>query len=170
MPDPLLPRGAFLRLALVAALAVLLVAPRLARADDALGVAFPCGPLDRAAEIAHALGGADFVALTAEQWNFLRGMFIESPDTPESLPPGDRAMMSLRPDGSASVVFVDGALACAPMKLGAKGVEALMSVGRGDVGRAGREEVAIAEGMALALIVAWLVWAIRLYDRIWRRW
>ena len=127
MPDPRPPRGAFLRLALVAALAILLVAPRLARADEAEGVAFPCGPLDRAAEIAHALGGADFVALTPEQWNFLRGMFIESPDTPESLPPGD-------------------------------------------VVRAGREEVAIAEGMALALIVAGIVWAILLYDRIWRRW
>ncbi len=37
-------------------------------------------------------------------------------------------------------------------------------------GRAGREEVAIAEGMALALIVAGIVWAIRLYDRIWRGW
>ena len=79
-------------------------------------------------------------------------------------------MISMRPDGSASVVFVDGDLACAPIRLGKPGVEALMSVGRGDAGRAGREEVAIAEGMALALIVAGIVWAIRLYDRIWRRW
>ncbi len=29
---------------------------------------------------------------------------------------------------------------------------------------------AIAEGLALALIVAGIVWAIRLYDRIWRGW
>ena len=138
MPDPRPPRGAFLRLALVAALAVLLVAPRLALADESEGVAFPCGPLDRAAESAHALGGHDFIALTSDQWQFLRGMFVQAPDTPESLPPGDRAMISMRPDGSASVVFVDGDLACAPIRLGKPGVEALMSVGRGDIVHVGQ--------------------------------
>ncbi len=146
MPDPRPPRSAIarrktgvlpnalcLRLAAIALIAAFLAAPRLARADEAAGVRWPSGPISEAKSMARALGGADFVALTGDQWNFLRGMFIESPDTPESLPPGNGAVMSLRPDGSASIVFVDGDLACAPMKLGRRGVEALMSVGRGEI-------------------------------------
>jgi hypothetical protein len=135
MPDPRLPRGAVLRLALLVALVDVAFWPRLALAEGP--TPWPCGPVGQARERAHALGGADFVSLTGDQWQFLRGMFIESPDTPESLPPGDRAMISMRPDGSASVVFVDGDLACAPIRLGKPGVDALMAVGRGDIVHAG---------------------------------
>ncbi len=136
MPGPRLTRGAFARLANIALIGAFLLGPRLARADAA--VPFPCGPIAQVIATAHALGGADFIALTSDQWQFLRGMFVQAPDTPESLPPGDRAMISMRPDGSASVVFVDGDLACAPIRLGKPGVEALMSVGRGDIVHVGQ--------------------------------
>lgn len=121
-------------IALGAALGALSVHPP---AHAAEGQIFPCGPLSNAAEIASALGGAPFVALTGEQWQFLRGVFVMAPDTPSSLPPGDHAEMSLRPDGSASIVYVDGNMACAPMKLGKEGVDILMQVGRGDITHSG---------------------------------
>jgi hypothetical protein len=46
--------------------------------------------------------------------------------------------MSLLPDGSGSVIFVDGDRACAPIKLGREAIEVLMMVGRGDVVHAGQ--------------------------------
>jgi hypothetical protein len=124
-----------LRLAIVAALAFALIAPA-ARAEDA--IRWPCGSMEEAKQIARALGGADFVALTGDQWQFLRGIFVMAPDTPESLPPGDRAAMSLLPDGSGSVIFVDGDRACAPIRLGREAIETLMMVGRGDIVHAGQ--------------------------------
>lgn len=137
MSYPRLPRGACLRLGFAAAVLVA-VAAGASCADETEGVRWPCGSLDQTRETAHALGGAPFIALTPEQWQFLRGVFVAAPDTPEALPPGDHALMSLRPDGSASVVFVDGNRACAPIKLPRSAVEILMSVGRGDLVRAGQ--------------------------------
>lgn len=140
MPEPRLPRGASVRLLLFAALAlavgvaVIGLAP--ARADDA--IPWPCGPMSGAAALAKALGGSDFVTLTNDQWQFLRGIFVMAPDTPASLPPGDHAAMSIHSDGSASVIFVDGDRACAPIKLGRQAIEVLMMVGRGDIVHAGQ--------------------------------
>ncbi len=125
------PRAIFLALAALVGLASF---P--ARADEA--VKWSCTSMDGAKAMARALGGADFVTLTDDQWQFLRGVFVMAPDTPESLPPGDQAAMSLRPDGSGSVIFVDGDRACAPVKLGREAVEVLMMVGRGDIVHAGQ--------------------------------
>ncbi len=136
MPDPRLKRGAFSRLGFVAAIAIAPFAPRLARADEA--PQFPCGAIEKAKEMAHAMGGGDFVALTNDQFQFVRGLFVMAPDTPPSLPPGDHAEMSLRPDGSASVIFVDGDQACAPIKLGPEAIRIVMQVGAGDLVHAGR--------------------------------
>lgn len=111
------------------ALALLAAVP--ARAEDA--PRFPCGPMDRASELARATGGAPFVTLSAEQWQFTRGLFVMAPDTPSALPPGDRAAISKREDGTASIVFLDGDQACAPMRLGKEGVDILMAVGRGEI-------------------------------------
>jgi hypothetical protein len=98
MPNPLLKRSAFARLASIALIATLAFAPRLARCDEA--AQFPCGPIDKAVEFAKTMGGGDFVTLTNDQFQFVRGLFVMAPDTPASLPPGDHAEMSLRPDGS----------------------------------------------------------------------
>ncbi len=99
---------------------------------------FPCGPLDKAQQFAKATGGGDFVVLSNDQWQFVRGLFVMAPDTPPSLPPGDRAEMSLRPDGSASIIFVDDNRACAPIRLGPEAVKVIMQVGRGDLVHAER--------------------------------
>lgn len=118
---------ASIRLALVLAtgLACLLAldSPRWAHAQETQ--TFPCGPLEDANQIAQALGGEDFVALSAEQWQFARGLC-------------DRAAISLRPDGSASLVSLDGDLACAPIKLDKDGFALLTQVGRGELVHAGR--------------------------------
>jgi len=136
MPDPRLSRGAFARLAVLTALGAFLLAPGLARAEDT--IQWPCGPLAKATEMAKTLGGSDFITLTGDQWQFLRGVFVQAPDTPMALPPGDRAAMSLLPDGSGSVIFVDGDRACAPIELGRAAIEVLMMVGRGDIVHAGQ--------------------------------
>lgn len=120
--------------AALGALSVRIIPP--AHADEQQNI-FPCGPITHAADVAKALGGGPFVTLTGDQWQFLRGIFVMAPDTPSSLPPGDRAEMSLHPDGSASIVYVDGDVACAPMKLGKDGVDLLMQVGRGDIVHSG---------------------------------
>ena len=85
-----------------------------------------------------ALGGANFVTPTSDQRQILRGIFVMAPDTPESLPPGYCAAMSLLPDGSGSAIFVDGDRACAPIELGRAAIEVLMMVGRGDIVHAGQ--------------------------------
>jgi hypothetical protein len=105
--------------------------PLSAHSEDAGG--FRCGPASGANEMARATGGEPFITLSGEQFQFVRGLFVMAPDTPSSLPPGDRAAMSMRADGSASIVFVDGDQACAPMKLGKEGVDLLMQVGRGEI-------------------------------------
>lgn len=120
--------------ACAAAIFAALLAP--ARADDA--PQFPCGSIEKAKEMARAMGGGEFVALTNDQWQFVRGLFVMAPDTPASLPPGDGAQMSLRPDGSASIVFIDGDRACAPIKLGPEAIKVIMMVGRGDLVHAGQ--------------------------------
>jgi hypothetical protein len=97
----------------------------------------PCGSMERTQAIAAARGGEPFAKVTPEQWQFLRGLYAMDPDTPPGLPPGDSAAMSKHPDGSITVVFIDGDLACAPMKLEKNGVDMLMAVGRGDVIHAG---------------------------------
>lgn len=93
---------------------------------------FPCGPADRfmALAVEH---GEIYVAMTPEQFQFARGLFAMAPDTPSSLPPGESARIARREDGSASVVWIDGDQACAPMRLGKEGADMLMQVGRGEI-------------------------------------
>ena len=140
MPERRSPRGPSMRLAPFAAFALAgvfaVIGARLARAEEA--IPWPCGPMSGAASLAKALDGSDFVTLTNDQWQFLRGIFVMAPDTPASLPPGDHAAMSLHSDGSASVIFIDGDRACAPIRLGREAIEVLMMVGRGDIVHAGQ--------------------------------
>ena len=110
--------------------------PSLACAENA--IQWPCAPMAEAEHRESALGGADFVTPTSDQRQVLRGIFVMAPDTPESLPPSDCAAMSLLPDGSGSVIFVDGDWACAPIELGRATIEVLMMVGRGDIVHAGQ--------------------------------
>lgn len=74
-------------------------------------------------------GGGPFIALTPEQLSFMRGISVVLPNTPEGIPPGEKAVMSKYPDGSAAVVFLDDDLACVPIRLKPAGVKALMQEG-----------------------------------------
>ena len=58
-----------------------------------------------------------WIELTAEQWEFLRGIYAMNPLTPPGLPYGDKAALA-RVDGNDSglVFFLDGNRACTPME------------------------------------------------------
>lgn len=58
-----------------------------------------------------------WIELTAQQWEFLRGIYAMNPLTPPGLPYGDRAVLA-RVDGNDSglVFFLDGNRACTPME------------------------------------------------------
>ena len=57
-----------------------------------------------------------WIQLTAEQWEFLRGIYAMNPLTPPGLPYGDKAALA-RIDGNSGglIFFIDGDKACTPM-------------------------------------------------------
>ena len=58
----------------------------------------------------------NWMELTPEQWQFLRGVYVVNPQTPPGLPYGDKAALA-EVDGNpgALVFFIDGNKACTPM-------------------------------------------------------
>jgi hypothetical protein len=58
-----------------------------------------------------------WVELSAEQWQFLRGVYATNPETPPGMPHGDHAVLARFDDmGSGFVFFIDGDRACTPMR------------------------------------------------------
>ena len=58
-----------------------------------------------------------WIELSAEQWQFLRGVYAMNPETPPGLPYGDHAVLARFDDmGSGIVFFIDGDGACTPMR------------------------------------------------------
>ena len=57
-----------------------------------------------------------WIQLTAQQWEFLRGIYAMNPLTPPGLPYGDKAALA-KVDGNSGglVFFIDGDKACTPM-------------------------------------------------------
>jgi hypothetical protein len=57
-----------------------------------------------------------WIELTADQWQFLRGIYAMNPLTPPGLPYGDKAALA-KVDGNSGglVFFIDGDKACTPM-------------------------------------------------------
>jgi hypothetical protein len=75
-----------------------------------------------------------WTVLTGDQWQFLRGISVLNPNSPNGLPYGDKAALLQVPDHEgAMVVFLDGARACDAMLLPPPVVTMLMRVGAGDV-------------------------------------
>ncbi len=93
-------------LVLAAAVAIL---PQLAfAADQCVDVSVP----KNAIEAHHG----QWIQLTPEQWEFLRGIYAMNPLTPPGLPYGDKAALA-KVDGNSGglVFFIDGDKACTPM-------------------------------------------------------
>lgn len=99
-------------------------------------IIFPCGPIERFHEAMQAHHEA-LTDLSPEQFQFARGIFATSPETPASLPPGDRAVMATREDGTVSLIFIDGDQACAPLRLTKLAIDLLLQVGRGEIVHSG---------------------------------
>ncbi len=95
----------------IAAAAALMVSPCLAYADDSV----QCVDVSVPKKAVEA-GKGQWIELTAEQWQFLRGIYAMNPLTPPGLPFGDRAALA-KIDGHESglVFFLDGNRACTPM-------------------------------------------------------
>jgi hypothetical protein len=57
-----------------------------------------------------------WIELTADQWQFLRGIYVLNPQTPAGLPYGDHAVLAqVAGDKGGLVFFIDGDKACTPM-------------------------------------------------------
>lgn len=100
-----------------------------ARARAADGTAKPsCTAIDGPKAAIQAKHGR-WITVTTDQWEFLRGIYAGSPDTPPGLPPGDRAVLAQPAGEEAGVIFfIEGQLACAPMTASAKFVQLLREV------------------------------------------
>lgn len=79
----------------------------------------------------------DYTEATHDQLMFLRAGYVTQQNTPNDLPPGDKALM--RRDGdNTKIVFIDGDLACASMMVYKSGTEALDQIKRGEINHAGK--------------------------------
>ncbi len=59
-----------------------------------------------------------WIELTPEQWQFLRGIYAMNPNTPPGLPFGDKAALAqVEGDTGGLVFFIDGQKACTPMAI-----------------------------------------------------
>src|SRR5579862_7139979 len=57
-----------------------------------------------------------WIELTADQWQFLRGVYAMNPQTPPGLPYGDKAVLAqVKRNAVGLVFFIDGDQACTPM-------------------------------------------------------
>jgi hypothetical protein len=57
-----------------------------------------------------------WIELTADQWQFLRGIYAMNPETPPGLPYGDKAALAqVDGDNGGLIFFIDGDRACTPM-------------------------------------------------------
>src|SRR5580658_2558220 len=102
------------RIALAASIGVIALAPFTARAADS---APRCTDISVPKSAIEAHKGK-WIELTAEQWQFLRGVFVLNPNTPPGLPYGDKAVLA-QVDGKSGglVLFIDGEMACTPMPI-----------------------------------------------------
>jgi hypothetical protein len=126
MPDPRLPRGALLRLGIVAAIAAFLLFPRLARADEAAG----CGPFDATQAVAARLGAGAFKPASEAQAEFLRAAFIAEPGADAGALYSGETLLAPMADGGAAVVYVVDGRACGLALLGPGGAAILAAIGR----------------------------------------
>ena len=103
------------RIILAASIGVVALSPHLARAADSSSARCTDISVPKGAITAH---NGKWIELTAEQWQFLRGVFVLNPNTPPGLPYGDKAVLAqVDGDPGGLVFFIDGDRACTPMNV-----------------------------------------------------
>lgn len=59
-----------------------------------------------------------WIELTREQWEFMRGIYAMNPETPAGLPLGDKAVLAqVKGNSGGMIFFIDGDKACTPMPI-----------------------------------------------------
>jgi hypothetical protein len=127
-------RASLIRTAL-GMLAALVIAPQIARAaDDLTG---RCVDISIPRNETIALNGT-WIELTADQWQFLRGVYAMNPQTPPGLPYGDKAVLAqVKRNAVGLVFFIDGDQACTPMLAPPELLNLLRDVGTGAINHQG---------------------------------
>ena len=126
MPDARLPRGALLRLALLAAIAALLLFPRLTRAEEAA----VCGPLEATQTLVTRLGGGALKPASEAQAEFLRAALIDEAGADAGAVFGAETLLASLADGGAAAVYAVNGTACGLILLGPASAAVLAAVGR----------------------------------------
>ena len=84
--------------------------------------------------------GHDWIKLTNDQWQFMRGVFVTMPNTPFRLPPGDKAYVSKKTkEGLQALAFIDGAQSCDILFIKQELYDILMQIGRSEILHAGNK-------------------------------
>jgi hypothetical protein len=79
-----------------------------------------------------------WIELTAEQWQFLRGIYATNPQTPPGLPYGDKAVLAQVDNSSGGLVFfIDGDKACTPMRAPPQLLALMQEVATGNINHEG---------------------------------
>jgi len=125
------------RLGTIASIAVSLLVPNLAHADDAAAFDPWLGPdAAKCVSIEPLNGVAKVVTLAPAQFEFARALYVAIPPISHELPPGDHAVLAVAGD-AIMVAIVDGDQTCARMAIPGFILGELMAVGRGDVTHVG---------------------------------
>jgi hypothetical protein len=75
-----------------------------------------------------------WIELTADQWQFLRGVYVLNPNTPAGMPYGDKAVLAqISGDTGGLVFFIDGDRACTPMAVPGELIAMIKDVGTNNV-------------------------------------
>ena len=70
--------------------------------------------------------------LSAEQWEFVRGIYAMNPATPPGLPFGDRAILVMdKNEDVGTILFIDNDLVCTPMAAPKQLIDMLADIKRG---------------------------------------
>jgi hypothetical protein len=79
-----------------------------------------------------------WIELTADQWQFLRGVYVLNPNTPAGMPFGDKAVLAqVSGDPGGLVFFIDGDRACTPMAIPGELIAMIKDVGTNNVNHEG---------------------------------
>lgn len=92
-----------------------------------------CGSA-KGVEKASISGGGKWVVMNADQWQFLRGIYVLNPNEPAGLPMGSGAALIQAPgDSSGMVFFLDDDKACSPMAVPSELVDLINRIGNGEI-------------------------------------